>query len=144
VPNGLNSGKTNAAWNNSDLDLSFDEARNFVNASPVELPEGTKLYRVTGGNPAGGYWTLEKPNSLADVIGGTAVQPEWNSFEKLYVYEVPSGQTLKVWKGMTARQPIATGVLNPHLPGGADQIFIPQIVRNESFKSLINQISLPW
>lgn len=51
---------------------------NFVNAVAVELPTGTKIYRVTGGNSAGGYWTIQKPNSVGDVIGGTAVQPAWN------------------------------------------------------------------
>lgn len=142
--NGLTSGKTHAAWNNPALDLPSIEAANFVNASAVELPAGTKIYRVTGGNPAGAYWTIQKPNSVGDVIGGTAVQPAWNDFSKLYVYEVPEGQTLKVWQGTTARQRIAQGIENPHLPGGDQQLFIPDVIRDNAFKNLVQQITLPW
>lgn len=117
---------------------------NFVNATAVELPAGTKIYRVTGGNPSGSYWTIQKPNSVGDVIGGTAVQPVWNDFSKIYVYEVPQGQTLKVWQGTTARQPIAQGINNPHLPGGEQQLFIPEVVRDNAFKNLVQEITLPW
>ena len=108
------------------------------------MPAGTKIYRVTGGDPAGSYWVIKKPNSIGDVIGGTAVQPEWNNFSKMYVYEVPKGQTLKVWQGTTAKQPITTGVTNPHLPGGEQQLFIPEILRDNTFKNLIQEIALPW
>ena len=142
--NGLTTGKTHTAWNNPALDLPSIEAANFVNATAVELPAGTKIYRVTGGNPAGAYWTIQKPNSVGDVIGGTAVQPAWNDFSKIYVYEVPQGQTLKVWQGTTARQRIAQGVENPHLPGGDQQLFIPDIVRDNAFKNLVQPTTLPW
>jgi hypothetical protein len=142
--NGLSAGKTYSAWNNPALDLPLDEAKNFVNATVVELPEGTKIYRVTGGNKAGAYWTIQKPNSVGDVIGGTAVQPAWNDFSKIYIYEVPQGQILKVWQGTTARQPIADGILNPHLPGGDQQLFIPQILRDQNFSNAVTPIPLPW
>jgi hypothetical protein len=81
---------------------------------------------------------------VREVIGGTAVQPAWNDFSKIYVYEVPSGHTLKVWQGTTAKQPIADGILNPHLPGGDQQIFIPQILRDPNFSNAVTQIPLPW
>ncbi|CAA7386363.1 hypothetical protein [Chryseobacterium fistulae] len=144
VRNGLSSAKTNSSWNNAALDLPAIEAANFVDATAVELQAGTKIYRVTGGAPGGGYWTLQKPGSVGNVIGGTAVQPAWNDFSKMYVYEVPQGQTLKVWVGSTAKQPIEQGVTNPHLPGGEQQIFIPQIIRNDTFQNLIKQTQLPW
>ena len=145
TPNGLTTGtRTNAAWNNSDLDLPADEAANFVDVTAVEFPPGTKLYRVTGGNKAGAYWTLDRPNSLADVIGGTAVQPKWNSFETLYVYEVPANSTLKAWKGTTASQPLSPTVANPHLPGGVQQVYIPQVLRDENFSILVNPTARPW
>jgi hypothetical protein len=143
VPNGLSNGKT-SPWNNPDLDLPAVEAANFVDATATELPAGTKIYRVTGGNPAGGYWTKEIPKSVGDVIGGTAVQPAWNNFSKFYRYEVPQAKTLKVWQGTTARQPIATGIINPHLPGKAIQLFIPAAVRDDAFKQLVEVIPLPW
>jgi hypothetical protein len=142
--NGLSSGKTHPAWNNAALDLPALEAANFVNAAAVELPAGTKIYRVTGGNPAGGYWTIQKPTSVGEVIGGTAVQPAWNDFSKIYVFEVPEGQTLKVWQGTTAKQRITQGVTNPHLPGGDQQLFIPDAIRDNAFKNLIQQTTLPW
>lgn len=142
--NGLSSGITNPDWNNPDLDLPAIEAANFVDAAATVLPAGTKIYRVTGGNPAGGYWTREKPSSIGAVIGGTAVQPAWNDFSKCYEYEVPKELTLKVWQGITARQSIAMGVINPHLPGGDVQLFLPPVVRDEAFKKLVIQTALLW
>jgi hypothetical protein len=143
VPNGLGVGKNCPSWNPS-LNLPVDDAKNFTTAAPVELPAGTKIYRVTGGNATGAYWTIQKPNDLSEVIGGLSVRPEWNSFEKIFVYEVPSGSTLKVWKGPASKQLICDGVINPHLPGSAEQIFVPQQLRDNSFVSQIKEISLPW
>lgn len=142
--NGLLAGINHPDWNDPALDLPAIEAANFVDATATVLPSGTKIYRVTGGNPAGGYWTKEKPKSVGAVIGGTAVQPAWNDFSKCYEYEVPQKQTLKVWQGITAKQPIATGVINPHLPGGELQLFIPPAVRDDAFKKLVIQIPLSW
>ena len=144
IANGLKSSISNLKWNNPDLDLSAADAANFVDAKADELPAGTKIYRVTGGNPAGGYWTIQVPGSVGDVIGGTAVRPAWNNFSKFYVYQVPVGQTLKVWRGTTAAQQIADGVINPFLAGKAEQLFIPFVVRDAVFKSLVQEIPLPW
>ncbi|MCE7042657.1 hypothetical protein [Dyadobacter sp. CY312] len=144
VANGLKSAVSHPAWASTDLDLSASDAANFVDAKADELPAGTKIYRITGGNPAGGYWTAQIPASVGDVIGGTAVRPAWNNFSKFYVYEVPVGQTLKVWRGTTAAQQIADDVINPFLPGTAEQIFIPFVVRDATFKTLVTEIPLPW
>ncbi|MNS86336.1 hypothetical protein D3C72_1202370 [compost metagenome] len=57
---------------------------------------------------------------------------------------MPQAKTLKVWQGTTARQPIAAGVINPHLPGKAIQLFIPAAVRDDAFKQLVQEIPLPW
>ncbi len=73
-----------------------------------------------------------------------AVQPGRNDFSKMYVYELPKGQTLKVWQGITAKQPISTGVINPHLPGGEQQLFIPEILKDNTFKNLVQEIALLW
>lgn len=141
--NGLTSGKSNSSWNNPDLDLPASEAANFTNAVAKDLPAGTKIYRVTGGNPAGGYWTKQIPNDVGDVIGGTAVRPEWNSFEKFYEFEVPPGG-LKIWEGGTARQRVTDGVDDYILPGGDQQIFVPQVLRDQNFANAVNEIPLPW
>jgi len=143
--NGLKMAKSNPAWNSSSLNLPLEDARNFVNAIADELPAGTKLYRVTGGRSNGPYWTATKPESLGDVIGGTSVRPEWNSFGKMYEYTVPPSETLKVWRGITARQQITDGILSPFLPGGAEQVFVPKILLNEpKFVDGIKPIPLPW
>ncbi|WP_286857778.1 MULTISPECIES: hypothetical protein [Sphingobacterium] len=144
VANGMTTGKKHPQWNNPELDLPAVEAANFVNAEAKELPAGTKIYRVTGGNPAGGYWTKKQPKSIGEVIGGTAVQPAWNNFSKFYVYTVPQQQVLKVWEGITARQPIGQDIVNPHLRGGEIQLFLPILVRDEAFKTLVQEIPLPW
>ncbi|MFT6501089.1 MAG: hypothetical protein ACJASQ_001199 [Crocinitomicaceae bacterium] len=57
------------------------------------------LTRIGNTLPNGSYWTFDKPTQISDVIEGTAVRPEWNNFKVLYEYEVPQGQTLKVWQG---------------------------------------------
>ncbi|MEB3005907.1 hypothetical protein [Capnocytophaga sp. G2] len=57
----------------------------------IKIKPGTKLYRVFDGYkpwddisqtgstlPKGNYWTFDKPTSISEVIGGTAVMPEWN------------------------------------------------------------------
>ena len=82
--------------------------------------------------------------NLEDVIGGTAVRPEWNSFEKMYVYEVPAETRLKVWRGTTARQQVTRDVTDYYLGGGDEQIFIPEILRGDSFKGLVAETILPW
>jgi hypothetical protein len=142
--NGLTAGLTHSAWNDPQLDLPSIEARNFRTAEATTLSSGTKIYRITGGNPGGGYWTLEIPKTLGEVIGGTSVRPEWNSFQNLYVYEIPYGQTLKVWKGKASRQAISENISSPHLPGGIDQIYVPEKYRDNNFINIITKIQLPW
>jgi len=102
-----------------------------------------KVLVLVGGNPAGGYWTKQIPNNVGDVIGGTAVRPELNSFEKFYEFEVPPGG-LKIWEGGTARQRVTDGVDDYILPGGDQQIFIPQVLRDQNFANTVNEIPLPW
>ncbi|GAB2560299.1 hypothetical protein GCM10027190_07420 [Spirosoma areae] len=73
------------------------------------------------------------------------MRPEWNSFSNIYEYTVPSGKTLKVWRGNTARQQITDGILSPYLPGGTEQLFIPKTVLNEpEFVNGIKQTKLTW
>ncbi|RZK29947.1 MAG: hypothetical protein EOO63_07925 [Hymenobacter sp.] len=64
-------------------------------ATLTELKPGEKIYRVTN-DPSvdpyaktGGYWTHTPPAQLAEVIGGTAVMPEWNNFQRVYEFTVP-------------------------------------------------------
>ncbi len=115
-----------------DFSVSYaGDVMSFVKetAELVKLPAGTKLYRVCNDGMSqftGGYWTRTKPNNLNEVIGGTAVQPEWNSFNNLVEYTVPEGG-IWVWRGNAASQKLSNkfDILNPHLAGGAEQILIP-------------------
>ncbi len=104
-----------------------------VTAELIQLPEGSKLYRVCNDGWdqfTGGYWTRTKPKSIAEVIGGTAVQPEWNSFKNLVEYTVPAGG-IWVWKGLAATQKLSNNynIANPYLGGGAEQILVPLVYR---------------
>ncbi|MFO0321361.1 MAG: hypothetical protein ACK504_02925 [Bacteroidota bacterium] len=86
-------------------------------------------------------------NNLTEVIGGTAVMPEWNGFTKVFEYTVPSGG-IKVWKGKAAAQPISQLPQlqsNTHmLAGGEYQIFINDILRNQAFEDAIENVTLTY
>ncbi len=113
----------------SNLDLDADAMSTFTGkVEPLELKPGDKIYRVSDGyRGSGAYWTRTKPNGLEDVVGGTAVRPEWNNFEYLYEYTLPDGVTIKSWKGNAARQRVSDVGSNYHLPGGDEQLLIPFI-----------------
>ncbi len=125
---------------NAALDLPASEAPNFTEARDTMLPQGAKIYRVIGGAgsfPTGGYWTETKPTNYAEIIGGTAVQPEWNGFNEIIEYTVPASG-MKVWRGRAAAQPIA-GNTNKYvtlyatkykLAGGGQQLYVPNTYRD--------------
>lgn len=144
MSNGLQEGRKHEPWGDDALNLPASDAANFVEANPVELQAGTILYRVTGGNPAGAYWTLQKPQSVGELIGPLAVRPEWNNFANLYTYTVPTGTVLMVWQGMAASQKVTDKVMTPFLPGGAPQIYIPLKMRNTDFSNLITKEPFKW
>lgn len=125
---------------NTNLDLPASEAPNFVNASNITLAKGQKIYRVIGGSgsfPTGSYWVESKPTNYAEIIGGTAVQPEWNGFNEIVEYTVPD-DGMKVWKGKAAAQPIASApnkfvtayAAKYKLAGGIDQLYVPNVYRD--------------
>ena len=62
----------------------------------------------------------------------------------MYVYEVPNGETLKIWTGTTARQRVAKDIDEFYLPGGDQQIFIPDDIRDDFFKDVVDEVNLPW
>jgi hypothetical protein len=152
-----------AAPADSLLNLPAAEAPNFVEAKDTVLTAGTKIYRVIGGSGSfstGGYWVLTRPTNYAEIIGGTAVQPEWNGFNVIVEYTVPTNSTMKVWKGRASRQLIA-GTTNKyypeyqttyHLAGGGVQIFVPNVYRdfrdsvayNRFLKNITKLDSITW
>jgi hypothetical protein len=144
------------------LSLPAAEAPNFVNAADITLAAGTKIYRVIGGAgsyPTGGYWTETKPTNYAEIIGGTAVQPEWNGFNEIVEFTVPAGG-MKVWKGKAAAQPIASVPnkfadsykMKYNLSGGGNQLFVPNVYRdfrdsvayNKFLSNITNREPITW
>lgn len=146
----------------SALSLPASEAPNFVSAVDVTLAAGTKIYRVIGGSGSfstGGYWTATAPANYAEIIGGTAVQPEWNAFSEIVEFTVPAGG-MKVWKGKAAAQNIASVPnkfidvykLKYNLSGTGNQLFIPNIYRdfrdtaayNKFLRNITNKETITW
>jgi hypothetical protein len=120
-----------AEWGDPRYDLPASVRKTFSEVKPLELKPNTKLYRVCPENRGGGaYWTLEPPKELGDVIGGTAVLPEWNNFAKVYEYTVPAGG-IKVWVGPAAKQRVSGKILvnDYYLEGGTVQVVIPEDYR---------------
>src|SRR5690606_4280238 len=109
---------------------------------------GDRIYRVSNKDGAGGpYWTETKPKQLDDVVGGTAVLPEWNNFEYIHEYIIPEGVTIKCWKGKTASQPVSykpDGTplsSNYHLSGGDEQLFINYIGKQDAnFDNVVKSV----
>jgi hypothetical protein len=132
------------------LDLPDFNAPTFTDhAALVELKPNETIYRVTN-DPSisefahvGGYWTRTPPADLAEVIGGTAVMPEWNNFQRVYAFTVPpytdpinKEPKFYAWEGPTAAQPVSGDypdkIQNGYsLPGGASQLFLPEKIRKE-------------
>ncbi len=108
------------------------EFRNFSDIKPVELPEGTKIYRVVDEGSAeisqgksGTYWAYSLPESKSQWRSQYAVKDSWNDNGYYVEYEVPKGQTLKVWEGKTAGQEYRS-VDNSefYLEGGNTQLYV--------------------
>ncbi|MEY4936911.1 MAG: hypothetical protein RIS64_3270 [Bacteroidota bacterium] len=146
----------------SVLSLPAAEAPNFTDATYINLTVGTKIYRVIGGSgsyPTGGYWVDTKPTNYAEIIGGTAVQPEWNGFNEIVEFTVPASG-MKVWKGKAAAQPIAsapnkfvtTYSTKYNLSGGGNQLFVPNVYRdfrdsvayNRFLSNITNKETITW
>jgi hypothetical protein len=147
---------------NANLDLPATEAPNFTDAKDTLLAQGKKIYRVIGGSGSfstGGYWVETKPTTYAEIIGGTAVQPEWNGFNVIVEYTVPAAG-MKVWKGKAAKQAIAgatnkfvtTYLQKYNLAGAGVQLYVPNVYRdfrdtaiyNAFLRNITKQDSILW
>ena len=129
---------------NKELDLPDYRTPTFTTeAKLIQLAPGTTLYRVTDpGGEGGPWWTLEPPKDLAEVIGGTAVMPEWNGFGKVITANVPDdGEPFYVWFGPAASQPVSFDCKEKEengysLAGGTEQIFLPAAIKDRpTFKA---------
>ena len=129
---------------NPDFDLPEGNAPTFTGGAVlVEIKPNEKMYRVTS-DPisekfakTGGYWTRTPPTNLAGVIGGTAVMPEWNNFQRVYEFTAPpytdpinKEPKVYAWEGLAAVQPVSNIYKEKkdnghHLPGGEMQLYIP-------------------
>jgi len=134
-----------ATWSAS-VDLPDGAIKTFTEfIDTLTLLPGDKIYRVSSATGGGGaYWTRTMPISLAEVIGGTAVLPQWNNFQYIYAYIIPPKAKIRSWVGKAARQPVARHPeteapiqSNFHLPGGAEQLFISFIgTQDPSFEPI--------
>jgi hypothetical protein len=136
-----------SGWS-SDFDINQRTIETFTGKiEPLELKPGDKIYRVSNANGGGGpYWTKTKPENLGNVVGGMAVQPEWNNFEYVFEYTVPEGRTIKTWQGKAARQQVSDiSPGNYHLPGGDEQLFINYIERQDpDFQTIVKFTKAEW
>lgn len=94
--------------------------------SAVEIKGPRTIYRVVNigekpNNPAGAYWTLEKPASGKEFREKYAVLDEFNKNGHIIEMELKAGETLKAWQGKVSEQFGATG---QYLPGGAQQLYV--------------------
>lgn len=128
--------------------LEAAEAVDFVAASPVFLPPGTKLYRVFGPGyqEMGEWWTLDPPpESEALWRAGEAVVWSWNRATH-YVTAVVGDSGLRAWQGPAAAQQ-AEDTCGKTLP---DQILsdgVLQVYVDERFLGELNvgkTIKTPW
>lgn len=112
-----------------DLNYEFQKGRfakdykNFADAKPVELPEGTKIYRIIDekSQSNGAYWAYELPKGKAEWRSNYAVKDSWND-NGYYVEHTVGKDGLKVWEGTTAAQKYEDS--NFVLNGGEKQLFI--------------------
>ncbi len=133
-------------WN-PEFDLNIDIIKTFTGKiKPVELKPGDVIYRVTHSNGGGGaYWTRVRPEKLKDVIGGTAVRPQWNNFEFIFEFKVPEGSVIKSWAGKAAKQQVDDVASNYHLPGGDEQLFISYISKQvDNFDIIVKKMKAVW
>jgi uncharacterized Zn-binding protein involved in type VI secretion len=105
--------------------LPAEDAGNFMDAKPVVLPKGTKLYRIIddGSNPAGSYWALEKPASESAWRSRYAVKEKWNKDGKFVEYTVEDDAGIRSWVGPASSQQAAPGAIHP---GGGAQVWVPK------------------
>lgn len=144
--------------NDTDLDLPAAKAETFTgNAQLVKLQPGEKLYRVANDpttdpyGRTGGYWTRTPPAALSDVVGGTAVMPEWNNYQQVYEFTVPDPgpgvPEYHAWEGPAAAQPVSgyykEKVNNSHcLAGGDNRLFLPsKFTRSTDFDTHITDVT---
>ena len=101
-------------------------ADTFARVEAVELPPGTRIYRVIedGRYPDGSFWSYDLPSSRADWRNRYAVKDNWSQNGYYVEYVVSEGQPLRVWSGPAAEQ--KARVDGWTLPGGGEQVWMPR------------------
>jgi hypothetical protein len=87
------------------------------------------------------------------VVGDTAVVPEWNNFQRVYEFTVPTpadpttDASFYAWEGPAASQPVSKihpdKLYNDYcLPGGGNQLFLPnKFTRPSDFGNHITDVT---
>lgn len=120
-------------WTSTDVDpkrgkhVLDDAHKTFSTMRAIEIPPGTKLYRVVDPTSADNSicWMSEseflKLKSKDDWRRKFAVWANWNANGEYVTYVVPPGKPLCVWEGITASQKLGGDIV---LEGGARQIVL--------------------
>ncbi len=102
----------------------------------AEIRGPARLYRVVSpsNGAMGDCWISEEvwkkimasSDSKAAWRKHLAVWPDWNGNGQFVVKEIPSGQSVKVWRGPASAQvkPLQTGLGDRYLEGGWEQIVL--------------------
>ena len=112
-------------WPNLNYD-GYETYDTFVDAKPVDIPEGTKIYRIVDekNNDAGGFWAYDLPANKTEWRRGYAVKDDWND-NGYYVEHFVGEGGLKAWEGPAAGQPYEEFSGNEfYLQGGSTQLFV--------------------
>ena len=69
------------------------EYENFIDAEPVNIPAGTKIYRIVdeAAENDGGWWAYELPKNKTEWRRNYAVKDSWNDNGYYVEYTVPEG-----------------------------------------------------
>jgi hypothetical protein len=114
---------------------------NFLEAKPVELKPGQKIYRIIDelNYDAGAYWAYELPKNKTEWRRDYAVKDSWNDNGYYIEYTVKEGESIKVWGGKAAGQPYETHDGKKfYLPGGGIQLYIEPGTLNTPSPKLTN------
>jgi len=107
--------------------------KSFHKLNPDKIVGPARLYRIgSPSSPAmGDCWVSEEvfnkimnsPDPKAAWRKYLGVWPDWNANGQFFVYEIPQGETLKVWRGETASQ-VKDDIpdFDAHLEGGWEQV----------------------
>lgn len=109
---------------------------------PVEIdPSQTDLFRHVGDNSRidGNWWSRDEvPDTRDAAQGGLAVKGDWNGMSD--VVHLDDSEPIRGWAGVGTAQEGANG----HLPGGDEQVYIPDSELPKIREGEVSITPAPW